>query len=200
MADPARTHPPKPTPPKDERGESATGSRPTPGGEHHRLSKRDGAPPHMGSEKNRQFLVVVDETAELDAAIRYACTRARSTGGKVALLYVYDVDPDFMHYKFVQELADKEAREAADGVLRVYAQRVLKETGREPDLYIRKGNRREQLFRLVKERPELSMLILSSAAGKKPGPLVEAVTGKFAGKIGLPVTIVPNKAKKEEAA
>jgi len=146
-------------------------------------------------EQNRQFLVVVDETAELDAAIRYACTRARSTGGKIALLYVYDIDPDFMHYEFVKELADREARDDAEGVLRVYAQRVLKETGREPDLYVRKGNRRDQLFKLVKENPELSMLILSSAVGKKPGPLVEAVTGKFAGKVGIPVTVVPGLAK-----
>lgn len=147
----------------------------------------------LAPEQNRQFLVVVDETAELDSAIRYACGRARNTGGKIALLYVYDVDHDFMHYQFVQELADKEARADAEGVLSVYAQRVLKETGREPDLYVRKGNRRDQLFKLAKERPELSMLILGSAVGKKPGPLVEAVTGKFAGKIGLPVTIVPGK-------
>lgn len=145
------------------------------------------------SEQDRRFLVVIDDSAELDTAIRYACGRARSTGGKVALLYVYDVDPDFMHYRFVQELADKEARADAVGVLRVYAQRVLKETGREPDLYVRKGNRRDQLFKLVKEHPELSLLVLSSAIGKKPGPLIEAVTGKFAGKIGIPVTVVPRR-------
>tara|TARA_R110000868_G_scaffold16830_1_gene74585 strand:+ start:347 stop:865 length:519 start_codon:yes stop_codon:yes gene_type:complete len=160
----------------------------------------DSAPkpgPSLAPEQSRQFLVVVDESAELDAALRYACGRARNTGGKIALLYVYDVDPDFMHYQFVQELADVEARADADGVLRVFAQRVLKETGREPDLYVRKGNRRDQLFKLVKERPELSLLILSSAVGQKPGPLVEAVTGKYAGKIGLPVTIVPGKPKEE---
>ncbi len=147
----------------------------------------------VDSEQNRQFLVVVDESPELDAAVRYACSRARSTGGKVALLYVYDVDHDFMHYRFVQELADREARADAVGILRVYAQRVLKETGREPSLFVRKGNRREQLFKLVKERPELSLLVLSSAIGKGPGPLIEAVTGKFAGKIGIPVTVVPGK-------
>ena len=153
----------------------------------------------LAPEQSREFLVVVDDSIELDAAIRYACGRARSTGGKIALLYVYDVDPDFMHYEFVKELADKEARQSAEGNLRVFAQRVLKETGREPDLYVRKGNGRDQLFKLVKERPALSMLILGSAVGKKPGPLVEAVTGKFAGKIGLPVTLVPGKRRRREA-
>ena len=145
----------------------------------------------VAPEKNRQFLVVVDETAELDTALSYACSRSRSTGGKIALLYVYDVDYDFTHYKYVQELANAAARANADGVLRIFAQRILKETGREPDLYVRKGNRRDQLLKLVKERSELSLLILSSAIGKKPGPLVEAVTGKYDGKNGLPVTVVP---------
>jgi nucleotide-binding universal stress UspA family protein len=144
-------------------------------------------------EQDRQFLVVVDESAELDAAIRYACGRARSTGGEIALLYVYDVDHDFMHYQFVQDLADKEARADAVGVLRVYAQRILKETGRAAHFYVRKGNRRDQLFKLVKEHPELSLLILSSSLDKQPGPLIEAVTGNFAGKIGIPVTVVPGE-------
>ena len=56
-----------------------------------------------------------------------------------------------------------------------------------------RGNRREELFKLIKEHPEISILVLSAAAGRKPGPLVEAVTGKFAGKIGIPVTVVPAK-------
>ena len=53
------------------------------------------------------------------------------------------------------------------------------------------NNRRAELFALVKEHPEISTLVLSSAPGNKPGPLVAAVTGKFAGKIGIPVTVIP---------
>ena len=47
------------------------------------------------------------------------------------------------------------------------------------------------VFKLVKEHAEISILVLAAAPGAKPGPLVEAVTGKFAGKIGIPVTVVP---------
>jgi nucleotide-binding universal stress UspA family protein len=143
------------------------------------------------AEGHRLFLVVVDDSPELPAAIDYACERARRTGGRVALLYVYQVENDFHHYKFVTDLADQEARSEAEDVVRLHALRILQETGRTPDTYVRHGARRTELFKLVKEHPEISILILSAAPGKKPGPLVEAVTGKYAGKIGIPVTVVP---------
>ena len=45
----------------------------------------------------RTFLVVVDDTEEMRAALRYACRRARSTGGRVALLRI--VEPtEFQHF------------------------------------------------------------------------------------------------------
>jgi nucleotide-binding universal stress UspA family protein len=151
--------------------------------------------PLLGQEANRIFLVVVDESEELPVAIRYACDRARRTGGRVALLYVYNVDKEFHHWKFVTALADAEARQQAENILKLHALRVAQETGRTPDTYVREGDRRTELFALVKERAEISMLILSAAPGAKPGPLVAAVTGKFAGKIGIPVTIVPTVAR-----
>ena len=48
----------------------------------------------LGQEAHRLFLIVVDDSEELPAAILYACTRARQTGGRVALLYVYQIDID----------------------------------------------------------------------------------------------------------
>jgi nucleotide-binding universal stress UspA family protein len=145
----------------------------------------------VGHEDNRVFLLVVDESEELGAAIRYACSRARRTGGRVALLYVYDVDMDFQHWASVGRLMEKEAAAQAEAILKRHALDITRESGRVPEMYVRKGQRREELFKLVKEHPEFSILVLGAAPGAKPGPLVEAVTGKFAGKIGIPVTVVP---------
>lgn len=142
-------------------------------------------------EEKRVFLLVVDETEELGAAIRFACNRARRTGGRVALLYVYELDLDFQHFASVGRLMEKEASAEAEEILKRHALDITKESGRVPDMFVRKGKRREELFHLVKEHPEMSVLVLGAAPGAKPGPLVEAVTGKFAGKIGIPVTIVP---------
>ena len=147
--------------------------------------------PSPGREVHRLFLIVVDDSEELPAAIHYACERARQTGGRVALLYVYQIDTDYHHWMFVSKMAEQEAQQDAENILKLHALRIVQETGRRPESYVRKGNRREELFKLVKEHPEISILVLSAAPGKKPGPLVEAVTGKFAGKIGIPVTVVP---------
>ncbi|MDX2145395.1 MAG: universal stress protein [Rhodospirillaceae bacterium] len=147
--------------------------------------------PLIGREANRIFLVVVDDSEELSAAIRYTCNRAKKTGGRLALLYVYNIDKDFQQFAAVGELMEREAKQTAEEALKRHAAVVQINTGKVPEMFVRKGNTREELFKLVAEHPEINILVLGAAPGKKPGPLVEAVTGKYAGKIGIPVTVVP---------
>jgi len=154
--------------------------------------------PIVGHESNRVFLVVIDDSEEQMAAIRYACNRARRTGGRVALLYVYTTEKDFQHFAFVGNLMEEEAKRDAEEALKRHALQIQKTIDRVPEMYVREGNRREQLFKLVAEHPEISILILGAAPGAKPGPLIEAVTGKFAGTMDLPITIVPGDLAPEE--
>jgi hypothetical protein len=52
---------------------------------------------------------------------------------------------------------------------------------------------------LIAEEPMISILVLGAATGPKgPGPLVSAVTGKFVGRLRVPVTIVPGNLSVEE--
>jgi nucleotide-binding universal stress UspA family protein len=154
--------------------------------------------PRIGQEANRVFLAVIDDTEELNAAIRYVCNRARTTGGRVALLYAYEIDKDFQQFAAVGQLMEQEAKQAATETLKTHALMIQQTIGRVPDMYVRKGNSREELFKLVAEHPEISILVLGAATGKSPGPLVEAVTGKYAGKIGIPVTVVPGDLNADE--
>ena len=57
----------------------------------------------------RKFLVVVDDSPEFDAALRYACRRARSTGGRVALLRVIPPGTD-QHWSGVREEIERQQR------------------------------------------------------------------------------------------
>jgi hypothetical protein len=145
----------------------------------------------VGREDARVFLLVVDQSEELGAAIHYACNRARRTGGRLALLYTYNLDMDFAHFASVGRLMEQEAHAEAETVIKRHALDITKESGRVPEVFVRKGIAREELFKLITEHPEFSILVLAAAPGAKPGPLVEAVTGKYAGKIGIPVTVVP---------
>src|SRR3546814_4905678 len=98
----------------------------------------------------RGFLVVVDETGEMRVALRFAALRARTTGGKVAMLYV--VEPSgFQHWMSVGDLMREEARTEAEQVLQRLAAEVNELAGSLPVLYVREGDRRDELLALLDE-------------------------------------------------
>ena len=147
------------------------------------------APPSLSS--GRVFLVVVDDTPELKLAIRYACLRARKTGGRVAMVHV-TAPEDMQEWIGVSRLFKEESRQQAEALMQKMAAEVQKLSGAMPVLYFREGDRREEVMKLIDEEPSVSILVLGAATGPKgPGPLVQALTSKYVGKLRVPVTIVP---------
>jgi len=147
---------------------------------------------------DRVFLVVVDETEEMKVALRFACLRARRTGGRVALLYV--IEPaEFQHWMVVGDLMREEARSEGEQLLQKLAAQVNELVGSIPILYVREGKVRDELFKLLDEEPRVSILVLGANPGSRgPGPLVSALTGKMIGKLRVPVTVVPGNLGDEE--
>ena len=147
---------------------------------------------------DRVFLVVADDSAELEVALRYACRRARKTRGRVALMAA--VEPgDYQHWMAVGDLMKEEARQAAEQMLQKLAERVNEWTGTMPILYVREGARGDELLKLIEEEPSISILVLGANPGPKgPGPLVSMLTGKMVGRLRVPVTIVPGNLTLED--
>ena len=139
----------------------------------------------------RVFLVVVDDSPEMQAALRFACRRARSSDGQVALLRV--IEPaEYQHFASIGNLMRAEAREAAEQLLNRLAGDVNQMSGHLPVLYVREGNPRDELIALIAEEPSISVLVLAADTGPGgPGPLVTALTGKYIGKLRVPLTLVP---------
>lgn len=152
----------------------------------------------IDKEPDRIFLVVVDETEEMHHAMRYACRRARHTGGRVALLLV--IEPaGFEHWMAVGDIMREEARSEGEELLQRLAAMVNEETGKLPILHLREGKRREELLDLLDEEPAISVLVLGASTGKRgPGPLIEALTGSNIGKLHVPVILVPDSLTNEE--
>ena len=69
----------------------------------------------MAKRKKKQpvFLVVVDDSEEMHQALQFACGRARTVGGRVALMYCI-APAEFEYWAGVGELMRAEAREAAE--------------------------------------------------------------------------------------
>lgn len=141
--------------------------------------------------RERVFLVVVDNSEELSVAVRYASLRARRTGGRVALLYVME-RTDFSHWVAIDDLAHKEQREEAEGLLNDLSAKVTEWSGNVPMIYVREGRTRDELLKLIDEEPSISILVLAAGTNPKgPGPLVSHLAGKISGRLRIPVTVVP---------
>lgn len=148
-------------------------------------------------QAHRVFLVVVDQSAELKLALRFAARRARATGGRVAMLYV--TEPAEAEWLGVGDIMREERRAEAEQRLQELSTQVQNLSGEMPILYVREGTVRDELLKLVDEEPSISILVLAADAGAGgPGPLVTALTGKFAGKLHIPLTIVPGSLTDEE--
>lgn len=154
--------------------------------------------PKSAAQRDRIFLCVVDSSAEKHQAMRFAAQRAKNTGGRVALLYVME-PADFQHWMAVEEKMREERREEAERVLQDVAAQVSALTGAIPALYVREGDARDEIAKLIDEEPRICVLVLGAGTGKKgPGPLVTSLAGKLSGKFPIPITVVPGNLTDEQ--
>ncbi|MDJ0389291.1 universal stress protein [Roseomonas sp. E05] len=150
------------------------------------------------ARRDRVFLVVVDDSPERRVALRYACLRAKNGGGRVALLRVIE-EEGTVEWAGVGAMLQEERREEAEKLLSGLAAEVQEITGGLPILLIREGEPRDELLALLDEDPRLSILILATAAsGGAPGPLITALTGRYAPRLRVPMTIVPGNLDDKE--
>ena len=150
-----------------------------------------GAHSEQRAPSGRTFLVVVDDSEEMRAAIRYACRRARHTGGRVALLRVI-APAEFQHFSAIGNLMRAEARAEAEALLSKLAGQLKEISGELPVIYVREGDPRDELLALIDEEPSISILVLAAGTGSEgPGPLVSALTGRAVNRLRIPLTIVP---------
>ena len=151
-----------------------------------------------GTANPRVFLVVVDESKELQAALHYAARRAGHTGGRIALLYVIEPS-ELQHWISIEKLVSEERREEAEQLMQRLCEQIAPIAGTMPIVYIREGHRRDQLLALIAEEPSISILVLAAETGPEgPGPLITYLTGKPAARLRIPITIVPGGLTREQ--
>ena len=141
--------------------------------------------------RRRKFLVIVDKSPEHRKALRYAARRAQNTGGRITLLTV--ISPaDFQHWRSVEDAMREEAMNEAERLLHEAAKTVNEIAGIFPELIVREGKPREAVMALLKDDPDIMILVLASGTGREgPGPLVSLVAQQAQLAYPIPVTIVP---------
>jgi hypothetical protein len=140
----------------------------------------------------RKFLIVVDDSPEFVAALTYACRRARSTGGVVAMLRVLQ-QPEFEHWSGVRDEIEREQRAEAEALLQKLGMEVEALSGSKAEFLIEVGDTVGAIKKAVAADPDIKILVLAAATGGRgPGPLVSSIAKEGVG-FGrkLPVTVVP---------
>ena len=167
------------------------------------MTDADLSAPETPGASLRKFLVVADDSPEFSAALRYACARAKATGGRVTLLRVLE-PAVFEHWSGVREEMERQQRAEAEGLLQKSAAQVMDATGHPPELLVvESGDTRGAIRSVVVDDPDIKILVLAAAThGRGPGPLVSAVSKEGVNNHGrkLPVTVVPGDLTDAEIA
>ena len=142
----------------------------------------------------RKYLVVVDESPEVEAALYFAASRIKYSKGSITLLYVIEPQ-DYQHWVGVRQLALEEETNKAKALFRLF-RRKLSNGGFDDlikDEVIREGDKAEEIVKVIEEDQDIGILVLGASSDSKgPGPLVSTLAaGKTAGNFPIPITIVP---------
>jgi nucleotide-binding universal stress UspA family protein len=137
-----------------------------------------------------KFLVIVDDSKELNVAIRFAAKRAQSTNGGVILLNVIEqFDPQ--QWQSIEDIILQEAREKAQEKLQKWSKVINDLTNVVPELMVKEGLTSEKIIETLEEDDAIRFLVLAAAEADQPGPLVSLLAGQKSGKLPVPVVIIP---------
>lgn len=144
----------------------------------------------------RKFLIVVDESQEVESALYYAASRVQRSSGSLVMLYV--IEPgELQHWASVRQVQLEEETTKAKALFRLF-RRKLSQAGFEDietEDVIREGRLAEEVVKLIVEDEDIAILVLgASIDAQGPGPLVASLAaGRASGGFPVPVTVVPGQ-------
>ncbi len=142
------------------------------------------------------YLIVIDETEEARAALRFAARRAARTGATVEIVALIPL-PDFVQWGAVQAAMEEEARLRAEAMVLEASGAIIEEAGIRPSITVRQGDPVREVTDILKARDDIAALVLGAAAEGGPGPLVSHFAGSIAGTLPCPLMIVPGRLSDE---
>lgn len=149
----------------------------------------------------RKFLIVVDESQEVESALYYAASRVQRSSGLVVMLYTIEPS-ELQHWSRLHQVQLEEETAKAKALFRLF-RRKLAHAGFEAvetEEVIREGRQFEEINKLIADDDDIAILVLGAAVDAKgPGPLVAALAaGRASGGFPVPVTVVPGQLSLED--
>ena len=138
-----------------------------------------------------KFLVIIDDSPELETAVRFAAKRAHNTKGGIVLLNIIE-HSDPQQWQSIEEIIKQESRDYSEQKLKKWSQIVHDISGATPEIVIKEGITSECIIEFLQEDDQIRFLVLAAAEGDEPGPLVSLLAGKKSGILPIPVVVIPS--------
>jgi nucleotide-binding universal stress UspA family protein len=153
------------------------------------------------SGHRRKFLLVVDESQEVESALYYAASRVQRSSGSLVMLYV--IEPgEYQHWAGVRQVQLEEETNKAKALFRLFRRKLNLAGFENIDVedVTREGKVAEEIAKLIGEDEDIAILVLGASHDPTgPGPLVSSLAaGNAAGGFLIPVTVVPGRLSLEE--
>ncbi len=141
----------------------------------------------------RKFLLIVDDSQEVESALYYAASRIAHSSGSLSMLYVIEPQ-EHQPWAGVRQVQIGEETVKAKALFRMF-RRKLHLAGFEQvacEDVIHEGVKSDVILKVIAEDEDIAILVLgASIDAKGPGPLVAALASGKAGTFPIPVTVVP---------
>lgn len=149
----------------------------------------------------RKFLLVIDESPEVESAAYYAASRVQRSSGSIVMLYI--IEPgEYQHWVGVRQKQTEEETLKAKALFRLLRRKLglAGFDGLDYEEIILEGERAPTILKHIADDEDIAIMVLGAATGNKgPGPLVSSfAVGEAAGGFPVPVTIVPGRLTLEE--
>jgi nucleotide-binding universal stress UspA family protein len=142
------------------------------------------------------ILVCIDTTNASEAALRYACYKARASEFAVKILAV--MEASHKNLLFGAKAIGNEKRRQLEGHLKKLVDSVCQETGITPTVSVREGDIVTEIIREIKITSDCAMLIFGKSNNSlSDNTVLPKIAQKIGNKINVPVTIVPENLTKE---
>ncbi len=153
------------------------------------------------SGHGRKFLLIVDESAEVESALYYCAARIGHSSGSLVMLYV--IEPQqYQHWISIREAQIDEETTKATALFRLFRRKLAHAgfNGIVCEDVIREGPKAEEIVKAIAEDEDIAILVLGAAADPEgPGPLVSSLAmGRVAGEFPVPITVVPGNLTLED--
>jgi hypothetical protein len=142
----------------------------------------------------RKYLLVVDESPEVESALYYAASRVLHTRENGSIVLLYCIEPEAQLWGGVRQMQIEEQTKKAQALFRLFRLKLNAEgfDAVQCEEVVAEGHKVDVIRKVIDQDKDIAVLTLGASVDQRgPGPLVSQLAGAQAGTFPVPITVIP---------